>query len=75
MIGRIASKLMRLRRDARGVTLLEFGFVAPPLMLSAHFYSGVGHFWKALLREVHKLEADRQQRDAVDAVSGEVSGR
>ena len=54
MIGRIASKLMRLRRDARGVTLLEFGFVAPPLMLTIMAIGDLGYqaYWHAVARDV-----------------------
>lgn len=54
MIGRIASKLMRLRRDARGVTLLEFGFVAPPLMLTIMAIGDLGYqaYWHAVARGV-----------------------
>ena len=43
-----------LRRDARGVTLLEFGFVAPPLMLTIMAIGDLGYqaYWHAVARGV-----------------------
>ena len=46
--------LTRLGRDARGVTLLEFGLIAPPLMLTIMAIGDMGYqsYWRAVARGV-----------------------
>ncbi|WP_372530314.1 TadE/TadG family type IV pilus assembly protein [Sphingobium abikonense] len=54
MRGRIMAMLTRLGRDARGVTLLEFGLIAPPLMLTIMAIGDMGYqsYWRAVARGV-----------------------
>ena len=43
MIGRVSTLLARLRRDARGVTLLEFGLISPALILTIMAIGDLGY--------------------------------
>ena len=41
---------------------------APPLMLSAHFASGVTNLWRAMHREIEQIEREREvERERVVA--------
>ncbi len=62
MIARIAGLLTRLRDQARGATLIEFGLVAPPLML---IIMGIGDLgYQSYLRAVTRGVLERAAREA-----------
>ncbi|MDI1296850.1 MAG: TadE/TadG family type IV pilus assembly protein [bacterium] len=62
MIAIITRRLARLRADARGATILEFGLVAGPLFL---FIMGVGDLgYQSYLRSVTQGVLDRAARAA-----------
>ncbi|CAM8636930.1 TadE/TadG family type IV pilus assembly protein [Sphingobium cupriresistens] len=62
MIGRVAHVLVRLRDHARGATLLEFGLVAGPLILSIMAIGDLGY--QSYLRAVTRGVLEKAARAA-----------
>lgn len=62
MIGRIASRLRRLRDDQRGTTLLEFALISPPLILTIMGIGDLGY--QSYLRAVTRGVLEKAARSA-----------
>lgn len=62
MIGRIASRLRRLRDDQRGTTLLEFALISPPLILTIMGMGDLGY--QSYLRAVTRGVLEKAARSA-----------